>query len=95
MPAIRSIDLPLEEEDVRAAKALAAGTATEDQQRYFVKMLLDKLCGVDDDCFSSDERETSFALGRRNPGLRLRRMILLPIEAMVLKAKTSRAGNKP
>lgn len=88
--AVRTVDLPLDEDDVRAAKAIARGEASESQQQLFLKLVLDKLCGVDDDCFVGDERETSFALGRRNPGLRLRRMILLPVEATVPRPRRAR-----
>lgn len=75
---LKKTDEPITEEDAHAVKALFAGIASEGQQKAIVKLLMSKLCDVDGDCFSDDQRKTDFALGQRYVGLQLHRLSLIP-----------------
>lgn len=48
-----------------AARALAAGTATEHQQKEFVAWLVLQACGNAYPPYQASDRDTAFALGRR------------------------------
>ena len=69
-------DLP----DVVAIKALALGTATEDQQKRALHFILVHVCQVDDEpyCPASD-RDTAYALGKRRVGTYLRSLLAADI----------------
>jgi hypothetical protein len=66
--------------DVVAIKALAAGTATEDQQQRALHFILVHVCAVDDEpyCPASD-RDTAYALGKRRVGTYLRSLLAADI----------------
>jgi hypothetical protein len=77
--SIRPAALPC----IVAVKAVAQGTATEDQQRRFMAWLLDEVCGYHDRMayFGTDgEQKTWFALGRRRVAELLKIYIETPIE---------------
>lgn len=68
---------------VAAIKALAAGKATEEQQRIALHFLLVDVCGVDDEPFCPGEdgrRSTDFALGKRRVGTFIRSLIHVDIK---------------
>lgn len=65
---------PISDADAACAVSVIEGIANEQQQKAFVKLLLYKLCDIDGDCFGEDERQTSFALGRRYVGMQLIRL---------------------
>jgi hypothetical protein len=57
---------PLDDDDIRAIKALAAGRANETQQRLAVSVIADKLARAGDPSFWPDsERGSAFAAGKR------------------------------
>lgn len=66
--------------EVVAIKALAQGTATEDQQKFALHFILVKICGVDDEpyCPGSD-RDTAYALGKRRVATYLRSLLAADI----------------
>ena len=77
--AIRTAVLPC----IVAAKAVAQGTATEDQQRRFMAWLIDEVCGYHDRMayFGEDAAFKSyFALGRRRVAELLKMYIETPIQ---------------
>lgn len=64
--------------DAHAIKALAAGTATEDQQRRALNWIVHKAAGTYDMTFRPEgDRDTSFAEGRRFVGNQLVKLINL------------------
>lgn len=77
--AIRPPSLPC----IVACKAVAQGTATEDQQRRFMAWLTDEVCGYHDRMahFGTDaQAKTNFALGRRRVAEIVRMYVETPIE---------------
>lgn len=66
--------------DVVAVKALANGTATEDQQKRALHFIIVHVCCVDDEpyCPTSD-RDTAYALGKRRVGTYLRSLLAADI----------------
>lgn len=77
--AIRPPSLP----QIVACKAVAQGTATEDQQKRFMLWLTDDVCGYHDRMahFGADAaQKTYLALGRRRVAEILRMYIETPIE---------------
>ena len=57
---------PLDEDDLRAIKALASGVANESQQRRAVAVIVDKFARDKDPSFWPDsERASAFAAGKR------------------------------
>jgi hypothetical protein len=77
--AIRPAKLP----QVVALKAVAQGTASEDQQRRFIEWLLDEVCGYGDrQAFFGEDAQlkTFFALGRRRVAEILKAYLTTPIE---------------
>jgi hypothetical protein len=74
----------LDDDVIRAFKALSEGVASDHQQGLVCFALLHDIACVDQDCFMSDARTTDFALGRRWVGLVLREMFLLPADALGL-----------
>lgn len=74
--------------DVAALKALAAGTATDVQQKRALDWIINS-AGTYDLSFRADsERVTSFAEGKRFVGLQIVKMINLPVQ--LLKRKENR-----
>lgn len=67
-----------------AVKAVAAGTASETQQRLFFDFVLTRLARVDEPSFAREadggERVTNFCEGRRSVGIALRALRDLPVE---------------
>lgn len=62
---------PFEKADVYALKALAAGVASESQQRRALEWII-KACGVADTThFPDSQRDTDFANGKRFVGLEI------------------------
>lgn len=68
--------------DIFAIKAVADGTASEDQQKRAIAWLINKAAMTYDVSFRSDadggDRETAFAEGRRFVGLEIVKMINMP-----------------
>lgn len=67
---------PFELADAMALKALAAGSANEDQQKRALAWILQKACRLNR--LSADpasERATCFAEGKRHVGLQLARIV--------------------
>jgi len=63
---------PCETFDVYAIKALAAGTASDSQQKRALNWILNNCCGVPDSTYYPDsERDTIFAAGKRFVGLEI------------------------
>lgn len=60
---------------VYAAKAMAAGNANDDQQKNFMRWLVNECCGTYDVSFRSDDRGTCFAEGKRFVGLSLVKLL--------------------
>lgn len=64
--------------DVVAIKALAAGTASDEQQKRALHFILVEVCRVDDEPYCPGEngnRDTAYALGKRRVGTYLRSLI--------------------
>lgn len=83
------------EDQVRAVKALAAGSPTDLQCRVFLEFFLHDICGVDRDCWATSDRDTAFLIGKRHPGLVLREMITLPVADLVKADKRKREKAAP
>ena len=81
-------DLPT----VAAIKALAAGTATDVQQRLAVQWVIETVAGTYEPSFRSDadggDRETAFAEGRRFCGLQIVKIINLAPALVAALRKT-------
>lgn len=76
--------------EVAAIKALANGTATEDQQRTALHFILVGVCHVDDEPYRPGvhgERDTNYLLGMRRVGTFIRSLIYADIKNF----KTDRA----
>lgn len=74
--------------DAFAVRALAAGNATDVQQRRALDWIIRAAAKTYDASFSPvSDRETSFAEGRRYVGLQIVKLLNLPVE--IIK------GNKP
>jgi hypothetical protein len=71
---------PYEEADTYAIKALAAGKASEGQQKRALEWIINTLCGTYDLSFRpgpEGDRDTAFAEGRRSVGLQLVKQVNL------------------
>ena len=63
---------PYVDADTYAIKALAAGNASEGQQKRALAWIINTLCGTYDLSFRPDsERDTSFAEGKRHVGMQI------------------------
>jgi hypothetical protein len=63
---------PCEKADVFALKALAAGVASEGQQKRALEWILKVACGIGDNTYyPNSERDTTFAEGKRFVGLEI------------------------
>lgn len=63
---------PWEDADVYAVRAVAAGNASEGQQKRFLDLVINRLCGTYDLSYRPDsDRDTAFAEGKRFVGLQL------------------------
>lgn len=68
--------------DTMAIKALAAGKASEGQQKRALDWIIKTLCGTYDLSFRpgpDGERDTAFAEGKRHVGLQLVKHTLMPV----------------
>jgi len=75
---------PADEQDVRAIKALAAGVASEGQQRIALAWIINRAAGTYDLSFRpgpEGSRLTDFAEGKRFVGLQLVRLINIRMPA--------------
>lgn len=67
--------------DVSAIKAMAAGTATPEQQQRAMKWIIETNCGTYDVSYRPDsDRDTTFAEGKRFVGLQIVKLLKLDIE---------------
>jgi hypothetical protein len=70
--------------EANAIRAVAAGTATPDQQRLAIAAIGQKACLIDEISYvpggPDAERATIFAEGRRFVGIQIRRACHLPLE---------------
>ncbi len=69
--------------EVAAVKALASGTATEDQQRRALHFILVGVCKLDDEPYlpgADGERDTAYRLGMRRVGTFIRGLIAADIK---------------
>lgn len=82
---------PYEVADIDAMKALAAGTATDFQQRQAVNWIVNIAALTYDEPFRSDadggERSTSFALGKAHVGRQVMKLVNMPPD-LVAKMRT-------
>lgn len=77
--------------DCYAFKALAAGNASEAQQRRALAWLINDAARTYDVSFSpASDRETSFAEGRRFVGLQVVKLLNMPAE--LIKGKPQNGG---
>ena len=82
---------PYDENIVYALQALAAGKASEDQQKTALEWIVFQLCGTYDATFYPDsERNTTFAEAKRHVGLQLVKMIRL--QPNILRKKRGTNG---
>lgn len=72
--------------DAVAIQALAAGTATPEQQRRALDWIVLRASNTDDFEYRSDTRDHAFASGRRFVGLQIRKIIGLNL-AVFRKSK--------
>lgn len=69
--------------DVYALKALAAGNASEGQQKRALAWIINHAARTYDVSFSlASDRETSFSEGRRFVGLQMVKLVNLPAELL-------------
>lgn len=60
--------------EVAAVKALASGTATDEQQRRAMKFIVERVCGTYEEVYCPGDdgnRDTAYAAGKRRVGLYL------------------------
>lgn len=70
---------PCDKSDLFAMKALAAGVATEGQQKRALEWILKVACGIGDNTYYHDsERDTTFAEGKRFVGLEIVSLLNMP-----------------
>jgi hypothetical protein len=70
---------PCDAQDVYALKALAAGSASEGQQKRVLNWILNQCCGVPDNTYYPEsERDSVFASGKRFVGLEIVALINMP-----------------
>jgi len=82
---------PWSDADAYAVKALAAGNASEGQQKRFLSWLINGAAQTYDVSFSpTSDRETSFAEGRRFVGLQVVKLLNMPAE--LIKGKPPNGG---
>ncbi|MDM9629536.1 hypothetical protein QTL95_26995 [Rhizobium sp. S152] len=76
-------DLEIRKADCASLQALAAGVATEEQQKRAFGAIL-HICGVNDLEFLPDEhggeRDSAFKSGKRHVGLQLRKLVSFPLD---------------
>lgn len=78
---------------VAAVKALAAGTATEQQQREALHFILVGVCKVDDEpYFPGSDRDTAYACGMRRVGTFVRSLIHADIKNFKTNAAPTEQG---
>jgi hypothetical protein len=65
--------------DVAAVQALAAGTASEDQQKRALKWIVERAAGTYDLEYRTDPRDHAFVSGKRNVGLNIITMLQFDI----------------
>ena len=68
--------------DVVAVQALAAGTASADQQVRALNWVVYRACATDEVEYRPDEREHVLASGRRFVGLQIRKLMAINIGAI-------------
>ena len=79
---------PYSDNDVYCIKALAAGSATPEQQKQALDWIIRVAAGTYDQPYRSDSaRDTDFALGRRAVGLDVVKLVNLPV-ALLKKERT-------
>lgn len=79
-----------EDGDVYAIKALAAGKANEGQQQRALAWIVNVLCDTNALSFRPySPRETDFAEGKRHVGIQIRKLVELPVSALVKPPKRS------
>lgn len=67
-----------------AAQALQRGEATPEQQRQFMRWLVNQACATYDISFQPEgDRETAFAEGRRFVGLQIVKLSVLSTNAFI------------
>lgn len=75
-----------------AVKALSRGEATPDQQRFLLEWLVRECCKVYDMSYrpgsTEGERDTTFAEGRRFPGLQVLKLLYIDIDVIKRGEKT-------
>lgn len=82
-----------EAEDVEALKALAAGSANDEQQQRALDWIIKSAAGTYELSFRSDadggDRETGFAEGRRFVGLQLVKLVNMAPKLVAQLRKTN------
>jgi len=78
---------------ITSIKAMAAGTASAQQQIEGMNFIIEELAGLYDEPFRPDEvgaeRETAYALGRAYVGRVLRQIIVQPVNRLTGKKETA------
>lgn len=68
---------PYSEYDVRSVQALAAGVATDGQQKHALKFIVETLSAAYDLPYYPDDRDTAFACGKQYVGKQIVKMMKL------------------
>lgn len=69
--------------DISAVKAVAAGTASDEQQRRAIKWIIEGVCCTYDLSYRpTSDRDTSFAEGRRFAGLQIVKALHLDLNVL-------------
>lgn len=79
-----SIDTAVDDDDIMAIKALAAGKASEGQQKRALDLIIYKIASTYDMSFRpglDGERATCFAEGKRHVGNQIIRLMKLAIKS--------------
>lgn len=72
-----------EKPNASAIQALAAGTATEEQQKDALAFIIENICGTYDLSYRPDSPyETAFAEGRRFAGLQIVKLLKVNLAAL-------------
>lgn len=74
-------------------KALASGVASDRQQKIALDWIIQEACGTYDvTYFSDNERNTTFAEGKRHVGLQVVKLVNLPPAAFEKKSPKPKPG---
>lgn len=80
--------------DVAAMKALAAGIASEEQQKRAITWIIEG-AGTYEPSYASSDRDTAFACGARHVGLQIIKLVNMPPQILNARRRDATATEQP